>query len=43
MKLRAIKTDIEYSLSLPHVDGERVQDYFEQQGLLPIYDGLTKR
>lgn len=53
MKVRAMKNaprrvlidapDIEFLLSLPNLDRARVRAYFDQHGLLKIYDELEKQ
>jgi hypothetical protein len=52
MKVQAIRNapkrisidvpDIEYLLTLPNVDRERIRDYFDRAGLLRIYDVIAK-
>ena len=34
--------DVAFLLTLPHIDRARIRNYFEQAGLLKIYDELEK-
>lgn len=42
MRVLVDSPDIAYLLTLPGIDRNRVREYFSQQGLLKIYDELSK-